>query len=171
MEEIIMRTKKPTTTMFALAAGPTGHALATDISATNLRLVLQAAEAQARIRRTTMRYLPSALFVVALLLPIAALPTGDARADPVEMAAAGTDPGNWQIRRLMEPNPAELAREMAGEVVIYDSLTDNEVEAAMTAHPERIRNMMFLGTIVTDDTGEAFFDPLGSGFIREDDGC
>jgi hypothetical protein len=41
----------------------------------------------------------------------------------------------------------------------------------MTAHPERIRNMMFLGTIVTDDTGEAFVDPLGRGFIREDDGC
>jgi hypothetical protein len=105
------------------------------------------------------------------LLPIAALPTGDARADPVAMAAAGTPPGNWQIRRLMEPTAPELAREMAGEVVIYDSLTDTEVEAAMSAHPERIRNMMFLGTIVTDDTGEAFFDPLGRGFIREDDGC
>jgi hypothetical protein len=118
-----------------------------------------------------MRYLPPALFVATLLLPIAALPTGDAHADPLAMAAAGTPPGNWQIRRLMEPTPAELAREMAGEVVIYDSLTDEEVEAAMTAHPERIRNMMFLGTIVTDDTGEAFFDPLGRGFIREDDGC
>jgi hypothetical protein len=105
MEELIMRTKKPTTTMFALAAGPTGHALATNISATNLHLVAQAAEAQARTRRPTMRYLPSALFVAALLLPIAALPTGDARADPVEMAAAGTPPSNWQIRRLMEPNP------------------------------------------------------------------
>lgn len=166
-----MRTKKPTTTMFALASGPTAHALAADVSATNLRLVAQAPEAQARTRRPTMRYLTSASFVAALLLPIAALPTGDARADPVAMAAAGTPPSNWQIRRLMEPNPAELAREMAGEVVIYDSLTDKEVEAAMTAHPERIRNMMFLGTIVTDDAGEAFVDPLGRGFIREDDGC
>jgi hypothetical protein len=118
-----------------------------------------------------MKYLPKALFVAALLLPIAALAAGEVRADPVETAANGTHPGNWQLRRLMEPNAAELAREVAGEVVIYDSLTDTEVEAAMSAHPERIRNMMFLGTIVTDDEGEALFDPLGSGFVREDDGC
>jgi hypothetical protein len=118
-----------------------------------------------------MKNLFPALLLAALLLPPAALSANHARPHPGVTAADSASPSNWQIRRLMEPTPAELAREKAGEVVIYDSLTDNEVEAAMTAHPERIRNMMFLGTIVTDDTGEAFFDPLGSGFIREDDGC
>ena len=118
-----------------------------------------------------MRYLHPTLFMAALLLPPAALSDTHVRPDPGVTAAASASSSNWQIRRLMEPTPAELAREKAGEVVIYDSLTDQEVEAAMTAHPERILNMMFLGTIVTDDAGEAFFDPLGSGFIREDDGC
>jgi hypothetical protein len=118
-----------------------------------------------------MKHLFPALLVAALLLPIVTLPAGTATTDPAVTAAAVTHASKWQLRRLMEPTSAELARELAGEVVIYDSLTDKEVEAAMSAHPERIRNMMFLGTIVTDDEGEAFFDPLGPGFIREDEGC
>lgn len=113
------------------------------------------------------RLLP-ALPILILLLPIAGLSAS--HADAGTPATASMSPDNWQLRRLMEPTPAELAREAAGEVVIYDSLTDQEVEAAMSAHPERIRNMMFLGTIVTDEEGEAVFDPVG-GFAREDDGC
>jgi hypothetical protein len=115
------------------------------------------------------RILP-ALSIAVLWLPIAGLPASHVHADPGAPATASTSPGNWQLRRLMEPTPTERAREAAGEVVIYDSLTDKDVEAAMSAHPERIRNMMFLGTIVTDDEGEAVFDPVG-GFALEDDGC
>jgi len=164
-----MRTKKPST-MFALAVGPTGHVLATDISATNLRFAAQAAEAPARTKRPTMRYLPSALFVAALLLSLAALSPGDLRADTGVTATAGTYAGDWQMRRLMEPTEPELAREAAGQVVIYDQLTDEQVEAAMSAHPERIRNMMFVGTIITDERGEAEVDSYGM-FAMEDDGC
>jgi hypothetical protein len=118
-----------------------------------------------------VKYLPLSLFVSVLLLPIAALPAGQLFADPAVTAAASTHAGNWQLRRLMEPTEAELVREAKGEVVIYDRLTDKQVDAAMSAHPERIRNMMFLGTIVTDDEGEVLFDPLGRGFVQEDDGC
>lgn len=117
-----------------------------------------------------MRHLIPPLSILVLLLPVAGLSASHVHADPAVTASAGTSAGNWQMRRLMEPTPSELAREAAGEVVIYDSLTDKEVEAAMSAHPERIRNMMFLGTIVTDEEGEAVFDPVG-GFAREDDGC
>jgi len=118
-----------------------------------------------------MKYLPPALFLAVLLLPVAGLSSTHAQADPGPTATASTSPDNWQLRRLMEPTEAELAREAQGEVIIYDALTDKQVDAAMSAHPERIRNMMFLGTIVTDDEGEALFDPLGRGFIQEDDGC
>lgn len=83
----------------------------------------------------------------------------------------GQTADNWQIRRLMEPTEAERAREADGEVVIYDSLTDQQVEAAMTKHFDRIKNMMFIGTLVTDDEGEPVFDPVGGVFAMEDDGC
>ena len=78
-----------------------------------------------------------ALLVAALLLPIVTLPAGTANADPAVTAAADTHPNKWQVRRLMEPTSAELARELAGEIVIYDSLTDQEVEAAwrLLAYP------------------------------------
>lgn len=112
-----------------------------------------------------------ALFIVSLLLPVAALPANLALAeDGVAASPSSPTAATWQLRRLMEPTETELQRESRGEVVIYDSLTDKEVEAAMSAHPDRIRNMMFLGTIVTDEQGEAVFDPLGN-FAREDDGC
>jgi len=117
-----------------------------------------------------MRPLFPAVFVAFLLLPIGALSPGSAQADPGTGASDTTSAGNWQLRRLMEPTDAEIAREARGEVVIYDRLSDKQVDAAMTAHPERIRNMMFLGTIITDERGEAKVDSSGM-FAMEDDGC
>jgi hypothetical protein len=117
-----------------------------------------------------MKRILRTLSILVLLLPIAGLSAGPVHADPGVPAIASTSPGNWQVRRLMEPTPTELAREAAGEVVIYDSLADKDVETAMSAHPERMINMMFVGTIVTDEEGEAVFDPVG-GFAQEDDGC
>lgn len=118
-----------------------------------------------------MKHLHSALFGAGLLLAIVAVPASPGFAEEsLATASASPSAATWQLRRLMEPTEAELLRESRGEVVIYDSLTDKEVEAAMSAHPDRIRNMMFLGTIVTDERGEAVFDALGN-FAREDDGC
>ncbi len=77
---------------------------------------------------------------------------------------------NWQLRRLMHPTEAELLREAQGEVVIYDGLTDQQVESAMSVHPQRIRNMMFVGTIITDDEGAPQMDEYGM-FVLQDDGC
>ncbi len=77
---------------------------------------------------------------------------------------------NWQLRRLMQPTEGELLREARGEVVIYDGLTDKQVESAMSRHPQRIRSMMFVGTIITDDEGAPQMDDYGM-FILQDDGC
>jgi len=117
-----------------------------------------------------MKHLPPALFLAVLLLPVAGFSSTHAQADPGPTATASTSPGNWQLRRLMEPTASELVREAQGEVVIYDRLTDKQVDAAMSAHPGRIRNMMFLGTIITDELGEAKVDESGM-FAMEDDGC
>jgi hypothetical protein len=77
---------------------------------------------------------------------------------------------NWQLRRLMQPTEGELLREAQGEVVIYDGLSDKQVESAMSLHPQRIRSMMFVGTIITDDEGAPQMDDYGM-FILQDDGC
>ena len=77
---------------------------------------------------------------------------------------------NWQLRRLMQPTEGELLREAQGEVVIYDGLTDKQIESAMSLHPQRIRSMMFVGTIITDDNGAPQMDDYGM-FVQMDDGC
>ncbi|MCA1790184.1 MAG: hypothetical protein LC667_10090 [Thioalkalivibrio sp.] len=70
----------------------------------------------------------------------------------------------------MQPTEGELLREAQGEVVIYDGLTDKEIESAMSLHPQRIRSMMFDGTIITDDEGAPQMDDYGM-FVLQDDGC
>jgi hypothetical protein len=77
---------------------------------------------------------------------------------------------NWQLRRLMQPTEGELLREARGEVVIYDGLTDKQIESALSLHPQRIRSMMFVGTIITDADGAPQMDDYGM-FIQLDDGC
>jgi len=88
-----------------------------------------------------------------------------------EYASAGSvQLDDWQLRRLLQPTAAELQREGFGEIVIYDGLTDQQVEAALSAYPERMRSMMFVGTIMTDEQGQPLMDPVG-GFVQQDEGC
>ena len=69
-----------------------------------------------------------------------------------------------QMRRLMNPTPAELASEKKGRIHIYDSLDINQVDAALDNNFERIENMMF--------TRIHHLPPTGSGPVEvEDDGC
>jgi hypothetical protein len=77
---------------------------------------------------------------------------------------------NWQLRRLMQPTEGELLREARGEVVIYDGLTDKQVESALSLHTQRIRSMMFVGTVMTDDEGAPQMDDYGL-FVLQDEGC
>ena len=106
------------------------------------------------------------------LLLMALLGVVPASAVPAEApGAAGTVyADNWQLRRLMQPTEGELLREARGEVVIYDGLTDKQIESALSLHPQRIRSMMFVGTIITDEDGAPQMDDYGM-FIQLDDGC
>jgi hypothetical protein len=101
---------------------------------------------------------------------LTAMPLAGAQQDDHQLETTQAD--NWQLRRLMNPTADERAREARGEVMLYEGLTDKQVDAAMSANFDRIGNMMFLGTIVTDESGEAV--PASDGsmtYALEDGGC
>jgi len=78
---------------------------------------------------------------------------------------------DWQLTRLLQPHPREVARENAGQVYIYDGLTDKEVERALDTQFSRIQNMMFVGTVKTDTKGSAIVDPVTGQVQRDSSGC
>ncbi len=87
--------------------------------------------------------------------------------------AALGDPGtdDWQLRRLQQPTPAELRAERAGQIMIYDGLTDRQVARVMDNHFNRIQNMMFTGVVITEKDGSPKEDPVSGDILTENDGC
>ncbi len=77
----------------------------------------------------------------------------------------------WQLRRLHEPSDRELLSERQGSIVIYDGLKDSQVEKAMDEEYDRIRSMMFIRTVVTDNEGEPLRDAQTGEFMVEEDDC
>ena len=87
-------------------------------------------------------------------------------------SALGDTPANeWQNRRLMQPSPEEVQWEQAGNIMIYDGLTDRQVAVAMDNQFKRIGSMMFTGIIVTSPDGSPTVDPVTGELITENDGC
>lgn len=74
----------------------------------------------------------------------------------------------WQERMLFSPSAQQLAMEARGRVMIYDGLTDRQVDRALNSQFERIDRMMFVRTIQTDATGEAARDPKGALIVSDD---
>ncbi len=77
----------------------------------------------------------------------------------------------WQYNRLFNPSPLDREAEGQGEVFIYDGLTDVAVKQALDQHFNRIQNMMFTRTVITDENGDPEIDPLTGKQLIEDDGC
>lgn len=77
---------------------------------------------------------------------------------------------DWQVKRLFSPNEAQRQNERNGRIFIYDSLTDTVAQQAVDEQFERVENMMFINTIVTDEAGEPVPDPE-TGAPQTDDGC
>ncbi len=77
---------------------------------------------------------------------------------------------NWQLNMLFHPSTSQLKAEDKGRVSIYSEITDRDVERAMDQQFERIEHMMFVRTVLTNDTGEAMLDDSGN-LLVEEDGC
>jgi hypothetical protein len=92
---------------------------------------------------------------------------------PVQAADQDADKAlhDWQVRRLTQPLPQELAKERSGSVYVYDGLTDREVDAALTGYFERIQYMMFVGTKKTDEQGKLKLDSATGQVMQESGGC
>jgi hypothetical protein len=85
--------------------------------------------------------------------------------------AGSTQSLTWQQRRLEHPTDEELQWEHAGHVMIYEGMTDREVERAMDSHFDRVQAMMFINTVVTNESGLPVKDPDNDAYVTEDDGC
>ena len=85
--------------------------------------------------------------------------------------AHSSQPLTWQERRLEQPTELELQWERSGHVMIYEGMTDREVELALDKHFDRVQSMMFVNTVVTNDNGDPVKDPESGEVVTEDDGC
>ena len=102
----------------------------------------------------------------AFLLHTYLVPVQADELDDVAMAVQ-----EWQYNRLFNPSPANLEAERRGTVFIYDGLTDVTVKHALDQHFDRIQNMMFTRTVITDENGDPQLDPVTGNELVEDDGC
>jgi hypothetical protein len=109
-----------------------------------------------------MRYSRLATLVTVLSLSMSV--AAGANADSSSMK-------NWQMTRLLEPTPADRKSEEKGRVMIYDGLTDKDVERAFDEQFDRVEHMMFTHTLVTDDSGEPERSDGGEFITEGDDGC
>ncbi len=91
------------------------------------------------------------------------------QADELDQVALAME--QWQSNRLFNPSPADREAEKRGDVVIYDGLTDVTVKQAIDENFDRMQNMMFTRTVVTDENGEPMIDPETGNKVVEDDGC
>jgi hypothetical protein len=55
--------------------------------------------------------------------------------------------------------------------MIYDGLTDRDVERAFDEQFDRLEHMMFIRVVVTDDSGKARRSGTGEVVTESDDGC
>ncbi len=85
--------------------------------------------------------------------------------------ASASDVREIELRRLMEPTPAERAQEDRGQIYIYDGLRDTDIQHAMDEEFHRIEHMMFIRTHKTDPHGEVKRDASTGEALIEDDGC
>lgn len=76
-----------------------------------------------------------------------------------------------ELRRLLEPTPAEIVQEEQGRIYIYDGLRDTDIERAMSEEFGRIDHMMFIRVRKTDADGEILRDKATGEAIVDDDGC
>jgi hypothetical protein len=80
-----------------------------------------------------------------------------------------------ELRRLLEPTPAELRSEASGRVYIYEGLRESDIAQAMDDAFDRLDSMMFIRVQrarppepVDDPEGRSAEEPT---YYTVDDGC
>ncbi len=77
----------------------------------------------------------------------------------------------WQTSLLYAPSEAQRRVEDRGRVVIYDGLHSTDIDRAFDEQFDRVENMMFVNTVLTDSEGAPLTDPDTGEYMTEDDGC
>lgn len=104
-------------------------------------------------------------------MPIPYAPTLALTLISAASTAQAADLREIQMRRLLEPTPAEIEAEKDGRVYIYESLTSADIEKAMSEEFNRVDSMMFIRVPKTDDAGAPKTDESTGEILYEDDGC
>ena len=78
---------------------------------------------------------------------------------------------DWQLTLLFQPSENQLEVERKGRVFIYDGMRTTDVERALDEQFDRVEHMMFAGTIIADERGEAVINPETGQAMVEQDGC
>jgi hypothetical protein len=108
--------------------------------------------------------------LVSLLLAtgLFTIPAGGVHADD---DAQITYLDSWSKKQMFVPSYSLLRAEAKGRITIVSSATDIQVGEFMDKHFNRIDNMMFVSTIVTNDSGEIAYDEDSGEPQVEDDEC
>jgi hypothetical protein len=89
----------------------------------------------------------------------------------VGTADAQSDDRSWQLEKIFDPTPQDLAHEAHGRVFIYDGLRDTDIEQALESEFGRVGSMMFVRTVITDRSGDPLRDETSGDYVTEDDDC
>ena len=101
--------------------------------------------------------------IVAVLL--SNVPAGLTQAGDAESMRA------WKLGLLFNPGEHQLQLERKGRVVIYDNLNSSDIDRALVEQFDRIENMMFVSTHITDKQGTPVRDRDTGEAMIDDDGC
>lgn len=80
---------------------------------------------------------------------------------------------DWQLKRLHNPSVMHRQAEQNYSIFIYDGLYDTDVVEAMETQFDRLENMMFIRTVITNEDGTPRVDAetLAVETETDDDDC
>ena len=86
-------------------------------------------------------------------------------------AVQARDLRDIELRRLLEPTPAEVRQEHEGRIYIYDGLKEADIEQAMREQFPRVDSMMFIRVKPTPAPPQADPSDAPAPAYYQDDGC
>jgi len=68
-------------------------------------------------------------------------------------AAVASDDADYYWQMLFEPSDQQLQLENLGQVIVYNGIKSSDIDFAMDTYFDRIDNMMFVNTVLTNEEG------------------